>query len=228
VAWSLGSRSDISFGPVIQYSTTDSVAGRIISTTRPYGFGDFGQAGLRLGLYHDARDQVKDPRRGMLLELSGTWYPGIWDVETSFGAVAASAAVYYTFPVPLHPILLVRGSGRKVFGSFPFHEAAFVGGRGSVRRLDRQRYAGDAFLAGTTELQIPVAQFPLIVPLDVGIYAFADAGRVYLDGESPGGWHTGTGVGVWVAIMNPATSIAVELGDQRGRSLIRVKTGVTF
>jgi len=228
VAWSLGSRSDISFGPLIQYSTTDSVAGRIISTLRPDGFGNFGQAGFRLGLYHDARDQVKDPHRGVLLDLSGTWYPAVWDVESSFGAVAASAAVYYTFPVPLHPILLVRGSGRKLFGSFPFHEAAFVGGRGSVRRLDRQRYAGDASLSGTTELQIPVAQFPLVVPLDVGIYGFADAGRVYLDGESPGGWHTGSGVGFWVAIMNPATSITVELGDQRGRSLIRVKTGLTF
>jgi hypothetical protein len=228
IALSLGSRSDLTFGPLIQYSTTDSVAGRIISASRPYGFGNFGQAGLRLGLSHDARDQVKDPHRGVLLDLSGTWYPAVWDVESGFGAVAGSAAVYYTFPIPLHPILLVRGSGRKLFGDFPFHEAAFLGGRGSVRRLDRQRYAGDASVAGTTELQIPVVRFPLVVPLDVGIYGFADAGRVYVDGESPGGWHTGSGVGFWVAIMNPATSITVELGDQRGRSLVRVKTGLTF
>ncbi len=228
VAWSLGSRSDLSFGPLIQYSTTDSTAGRIISASRPYGFGNFGKAGLRLGLYYDARDQVKAPRRGVLLDLSGTWYPAVCDVASAFGAVAASASVYYTIPVPLHPILLVRGSGRKLFGSFPFHEAAFVGGRASVRRLDRQRYAGDASLAGTTELQIPVARFPLILPLDLGIYGFADAGRVYVDGNSPGGWHTGTGVGFWVAILNPATSITVELGDQRGRSLVRVKTGMSF
>lgn len=228
VAVSLGARSDLTLGPLIQYSTTDSVAGRVISAIRPDGFGTFGQAGLRAALYYDARDQVKDPRNGVLLDASGTWFPAVWDVERSFGAIAASAAIYYTFPVPLRPILLVRGSGRKLFGDFPFHEAAFVGGRGSVRRLDRQRYAGDASLSGTTELQIPVARVPLVLPLDLGVYGFADAGRVYVGGSSPGGWHTGAGVGFWVAIMNPATSIAVELGDRRGRSLVRVKTGLAF
>lgn len=228
LAMVLGSRSDLSFGPLIQYSTTDSVAGRIISSSHPYGFGNFGQAGLRLGLYHDARDQVKDPRRGVLIDVSGTWYPAVWDVESAFGAVAASAAFYYTLPVPLRPILLVRGSGRKLFGDFPFHEAAFLGGRGSVRQLDRQRYAGDASLSGTVELQLPIARVPVILPLDTGIYGFSDAGRVYVDGESPGGWHVGSGVGVWIAIMNPATSIAIEFGDQRGRSLVRVKTGLAF
>lgn len=228
IAVSLGARSDLTLGPLIQYSTTDSVAGRVISAIRPVGFGDFGQAGVRAGLFYDARDQVKDPRSGVLLDVSGTWYPAVWDVEKAFAAIAASAAVYYTFPVPLRPILLVRGSGRKLFGEFPFHEAAFVGGRGSVRRLDRQRYAGDASLSGTTELQIPVARVPLILPLDLGIYGFADAGRVYVDGESPGGWHTGAGVGFWVAIMNPATSVAFELGDRRGRTLVRVKTGLAF
>lgn len=228
IAVSLGARSDLTFGPLIQYSTTDNVPGRIVSTLQPYGSGNFGQAGVRAALYYDARDQIKDPRSGVLLDASGTWYPAVWDVERSFAAIAASAAVYYTFPVPLRPILLVRGSGRKLFGEFPFHEAAFVGGRGSVRQLDRQRLAGDASFSGTTELQIPVARVPLILPLDLGIYGFADAGRVYVDGDSPGGWHTGAGVGFWVAIMNPATSIAIELGDRRGRSLVRVKTGLAF
>jgi outer membrane protein assembly factor BamA len=228
IALSLGARSDISFGPVIQYSTTADVPGRIISTQQPYGFGEFGQAGIRLGLFHDGRDAVKDPRRGVLLDLSGAVYPAVWDVESAFGSVAASAALYYTFHLPLRPILLIRGSGRKLFGDFPFHEAAFVGGRGSVRRLDRQRFAGDASIGGTAELQIPVARFALILPLDVGIYGYADAGKVFVDGESPGGWHKGAGFGAWVAIMNPATSIAFELGEQRGRSVVRVKTGLAF
>lgn len=228
VALSLGARSDLTFGPLIQYSTTDNLPGRILSTLQPYGSGDFGQAGLRLGLYHDARDQVKDPRRGVLIDVSGAWYPAVWDLENAFGAVAASAAVYYTFHLPLRPILLIRGSGRKLFGEFPFYEAAFVGGRGSVRQLDRQRYAGDASLTGTAELQIPVARFPLVLPFDVGIYGFADGGRVYVEGESPGGWHTGAGFGFWIAVMNPATSIAIELGERRGRSIVRVKTGLAF
>jgi hemolysin activation/secretion protein len=128
----------------------------------------------------------------------------------------------------VHPVLALRASAKKVVGDFPFHESAFIGGRGSVRQLDRERYAGDASLAGTAELQIPVAKFGFVLPLDVGIYGWADAGRVYFEGESPGGWHKAAGVGLWVGIVNPVTAISLEFGDQRGRSGIRVRTGLTF
>jgi hypothetical protein len=228
LALAVGTRSDVTFGPVVQLSTTDQDPGSFISTVRPYGFGDFGQAGLRLGLYLDERDQARDPRSGLLLDLGATWFPGIWDVESAFGALSAAAAYYYTLPVPLRPVLVLRASAKKLFGDFPYHESAFVGGRGSVRVLDLQRYAGDALLGGTTELQIPLGTVPLVLPFDIGVYGFADAGRVYLDGASPGGWHTGTGVGFWVGILNPSTALTVELGKHRGRSLTRIKTGLNF
>ena len=228
LALAVGTRSDLTFGPVVQLSTTDQASGSFISTVRPYGFGDFGQAGFRLGLYLDERDQARDPRSGVLLDLAATWFPGVWDVESAFGALSAAAAYYYTLPVPLRPILVLRANAKKLFGDFPYHESAFVGGRGSVRVLDLQRYAGDALLGGTTELQIPLGTVPLVLPIDVGVYGFADAGRVYLDGASPGGWHTGTGVGFWVGILNPSTALTVELGKHRGRSLTRIKTGLNF
>lgn len=228
LAYRLNDRSDISLGPVLQYSTTSDIPGRFLSATRPYGFGSFGQAGLRLGVYIDKRDQARDPRNGILADLSGTWYPGVWDVSGAFGVLAAATAAYITLPIPFRPILVLRGSAKQVYGDFPFHESAFLGGRGSVRRLDLQRYAGDASLSGTTELQIPLLKFPMILPLDFGIYGFADAGRVYLAGASPGGWHTGTGVGLWLGIVNPSTAVNFELGDRQGRSLVRVRTGLSF
>jgi hemolysin activation/secretion protein len=142
--------------------------------------------------------------------------------------VSASASFYYTMPIPLRPILALRGGGKKVFGTFPFHESAFLGGRGTVRELERQRYAGDAAVAGTMELQLPIVKFPLILPISFGVYGYGDAGRVYVDGQSPGGWHRGAGVGVWIAVLSPATALNLELGDRRGRTLVRVRTGLTF
>jgi hypothetical protein len=228
VAHALGPRGDLSVGPVLRYSTTDSVSNTFVATTRPYGVGGFGQAGLRMGLHYDARDQPSHPRNGILLDLSATWYLGIWDVEHDFGAASAVATAYYTVPVSLHPIVVLLANAKKLFGEFPFHEAAFIGGRGSVRMLELQRYAGDAALSGTAELRLPLGRVPLILPLDLGIYGFADAGRVYLDGASAGGWHTGTGVGVWIGILDPSTSLNLELGEQGGRTRVRVKTGLNF
>ena len=225
VAFALDDRSDITFGPVLQYSTSDSLAGTINTS---YGFGDFGQAGLRLGLHYDRRDQADNPGGGFLVDVSADWYPGIWDVVSSFGALGGTVTTYHTLPLPLDPILVLRGSGRTLAGDFPFHESAFIGGRGSVRVLDLQRYAGDAGLAGTTELRLPLGRVPVILPFDLGIYGFADAGRVWFEGDSPDGWHAGAGGGFWVGLLNPSLSLNVELGRYRGESRVRVRTGLGF
>ncbi|MHB8078097.1 MAG: hypothetical protein ACYDIE_02415 [Candidatus Krumholzibacteriia bacterium] len=228
LAYALGRRSDLYLGPIVQYSTTAETPDRFLSEQRPYGSGRFGQAGLRLGLLSDGRDRARDPGRGFLLDLTATVYPAMWDVTSPFEVLAAATGSYWTLPVPVHPVLALRAGAKKVFGEFPFHEAAFIGGRASVRELDRERYAGDASLCGTAELQIPVAHFVFLLPIDFGVYGYGDAGRVYVDGASPGGWHTGTGVGFWIGILNPTTAVNLELGDQRGRSALRVRTGLSF
>jgi hypothetical protein len=228
VALSLGSRGDLSFGPVLQYSTSDNGSNSYIATNQPYGSGDFAQAGLRLGLVYDLRDPAEAPRNGMRFDFAATAYPAIGDVDKAFGVLSAGTAIHYTTPIPLHPILILRVNAKKLLGEFPFHESAFIGGSGSVRTLELQRYAGDASLGGTSELRFPLGRVPLILPLDLGIYGFADAGRVFVEGASPGGWHTGSGVGFWVGILNPATALNFELGAGGGRTRIRVKTGLDF
>lgn len=133
VGVALGARSDVSAGPVVQYTRTDNVPGRFISANRPYGFGDFGQAGLRMTVTHDGRDRSIDPRSGIRFDASGSWYPAVWDVREGFGVLAAAASTYFTLPVPAGPKLVLRAGARKVFGEFPFQEAAFIGGRSAVR-----------------------------------------------------------------------------------------------
>ena len=223
-----GSRSSLSFGPVLQYSTIDSTPGRYITGSQPYGFGDFGQAGLQFAFHHDSRQPERSPKGGFLAEVSGSFFPAIWDVQSPFGDLAANAAAYLTIPVPVHPILVFRGGGKVVFGEYPFNEAAFIGGMTTVRTLVMQRYAGDASLYGTAELRIPVARFPLVVPLDVGLFGFFDAGRVYLDGESPGGWHTATGAGFWIGVLDPSTAVSVALTSTAGQTAVLIRAGLSF
>ena len=228
LALDAGARSTLSFGPVIQYSTTDSMPDNFITTSQPYGFGNFGQAGLQFTFHHDSRQPARSPKGGFLADVSGSLFPAIWDVQSPFGGLAASAAAYLTVPVPVHPILVFRGGGNVVFGEYPFNEAAFIGGMTTVRTLVLQRYAGDASLYGTAELRIPVARFPLLVPLDVGLFGFFDAGRVYLDGESPGGWHTATGAGFWIGVLDPSTAVSVALTSTSGQTAVLIRAGIGF
>jgi hypothetical protein len=238
VGLSLNPESEISLGPIVRLTTTDSLAGRFISAQRPYGFADFGQAGLQLKLHYDTRYVADTVKPRAVVDISGTGYPAMWDVKKAYEAVSAVAAAYITLPVKIRPVLALRAGGKKLFGNFPYFDAAFVGGSASLRTEERQRYAGDASLYGTTELRVPVAKFPLIVPLDVGLLGFMDVARVYVNSSqlyfnvpqlavanvggdsSPGGWHKGFGAGFWVGFVNPATSFNVLVTNNHDRRII--------
>jgi hypothetical protein len=226
VAWSLGRRqSDLSLGPVIHYSSTASNTGRFIAREQPYGYGRFGEAGMRLGLRYDGRDKVRGATKGFFVDMSSSAFPAVWDVKSAFSQVSGSAATY--FPLPLRAVLALRGGGKKVWGDAPFHEAAFLGGIDTLTGTNPQRYAGDAAVFGNSELRIPVASIRSLLPIDIGVLGFADAGRVYLDGRSPGGWHSVAGGGLWFGILDPATGVSVLFTSSKDSRVV-VGTGLRF
>jgi hypothetical protein len=217
--------SDISLGPIVRYTTTDSLLNRLIAQQRPYGFARFGQAGLRLKMHMDSRYVADTMKPRVVLDVAGSGYPGMWDVAKPYESVDAWAAAFFTLPMPKKPVLAFRAGGKKLWGNFPYFDAASLGGSETFRTEERQRYAGDASLYGTTELRVPIAKFPFILPLDVGALGFMDAGRVYLNGQSLGGWHSAAGAGFWVGYLNPGTNVNVLFTNQ---SQHRVTTSVGF
>ncbi|HEY5021539.1 MAG TPA: hypothetical protein VII30_03515, partial [Gemmatimonadaceae bacterium] len=217
--------SDISIGPIVRYTTTDSVPNHLIAQQQPYGFARFGQAGLRLKMHLDSKYVPDTLKPRFVLDVLGSAYPGMWDVATHYESVDGFAEAFFTLPVPKKPVLAFRGGGKKLWGPFPYFDAAFLGGSESFRTEEKQRYAGDASLYGSTELRIPIAKFPFILPLDVGALGFADAGRVYLNGASPGGWHSAAGGGFWVGFLNPAINFNVLFTNRSDR---RVTTNIGF
>jgi hypothetical protein len=241
LGYTFGRRSDVSVGPIVKYTVADSTASRFISTARPYGFRKFGQAGMQLRLTHDTRmapdtgrnrggvnftGSVTPPLWGKL-ELTGSVYPKAMDVEETYENIEAVATAYLTFPILTKPVLALRAGGQKLFGDFPWFDAAFIGGSGSLRTEQRQRYAGDASAYGSAELRLPLFEFPFLLPANVGALGFADMARVYVDGESPGGWHRGLGGGLWLGMLNPGTNVNVIWTDNPDRRYL-VSLGFAF
>jgi hypothetical protein len=239
LGWAFTPVTDFTVGPVVKFTTTDSIPGRVISELHPYGFRRFGQAGFAARLVHESdRRLVKhggtadellatDPRHVFTLDASAAVYPAVWDTRTTFATLSAVATSKITLPWPLSPVFATRIGGQQNFGNAPYFESAVLGGRKSVRTLHRQAYAGDAMLYGTAELRVPIASFPFILPLNTGVFGFADAGRVYLDGKSPGGWHTGLGGGVWLGVLRTSTSLSVTFTNHRDRKIL-LGTGFVF
>lgn len=218
IVWSLDSKVDAALGGTVRYSNTQEDPEKFLGTLSPapVGVGDFWQAGGFARLRVDTRDVGAAASRGATLSLTGRVYPEVLDVERTFGTLDAVATTYVTAPIVLQPTLALRAGGRKVWGNFPYFESAFLGGRGSLRGWDAERFAGDASLYGSAELRLLLGAVRLLLPGDLGVFGIADAGRVYLDGESPGGWHAGYGGGFWFSFLGRQNTLSASVvtGDE--------------
>ena len=217
---------DFSIGVIGKYVQPDLIPGRFLTVTRPYGSDDFGQVGARAAMVVDRRDSPRSARRGVILSAAGTFYPKAWSVDSNFGEAHGEMAGYLTFG----PTLALRVGGKQLWGTYPYHEAAFIGGPETVRGLRRQRFAGDASAYGNAELRQRLFDFKLLVPIDVSVFGLADGGRVFLDGEDSNRWHHGVGGGVGLSFLRPENtfSIAAAKGSDDDKVRLYFQGGFGF
>ncbi|MEX2582071.1 MAG: BamA/TamA family outer membrane protein [Gemmatimonadota bacterium] len=180
----------------------------------PAGAADgVGRIGLEGGFRIDTRDDPIFPRSGFRAELSGIGYPPVWDVGEAFGSADVFAATYAPIPGPLPGVLAIRAGMGAALGDYPFYDAAFLGGSHTLRGFGYQRFAGDQAVFGSIELRAPLTEVNLLVRGDLGISAFADAGRVYVDGDSPGGWNQAVGGNLWFAVPVAVATVGYARGE---------------
>jgi hypothetical protein len=215
--------------PTLKYAATDVDPLRAIAIFQPYGTDGFGQVGAQADVTLDTRDWPAAATRGVRAIVGGSVYPAVWDVEETFGEVHGELGTYLSAQsAPLRPTLAVRGAARKVFGAYPFFEAAFVGGAGTVRGLREQRYAGDAAVYGNAELRLALGRVSLLLPTDVGVFGLVDGGRVFLEGESSSKVHTGVGGGLSMGFLSPANTVTFALVRGEDRTSFYLRAGFGY
>jgi hypothetical protein len=222
------SHVDLWVGPTLKFTTTPGTPGRFLALTRPYGVGDFGEVGLGASLRWDLRNQPRAATKGAMVYTEGNYYPAVWSVRSGFGEVHGEASTFLSPDVALQPTLALRVGAKRLWGTFPFHESAFVGGIGTVRGLRLQRYAGNASAWGNAELRLRLFGINLLVPGDVGVFGLADTGRVFLEGEDSRRWHTGVGGGLWVSFLRRENTISVAAASSEGRTRLYFGAGFMF
>ena len=201
----------LSFGPVLKYVNARPRPGSPADVLRPLASDNaFGQIGVQARGDIDRSTGGAVPHSGWRASLLADAYPDIWDADGAFGSMAAKAAAY----IPIGaPVLAFRAGAEHVWGDFPLHEAAFLGGRYTLRGYRWNRFAGDGLVYGAAELRTPITRVELFVRGTLGATAMVDAGRVWFDGASDGGWHAGYGGGLWFASLNRAVSVTYAYGE---------------
>jgi hemolysin activation/secretion protein len=111
---------------------------------------------------------------------------------------------------------------------YPLNEAASLGGANSVRGFVENRFMGDAAVYGNVELRLSLAKFTILLPAELGVFGFGDAGRVYQAGETSDVWHGAAGGGLWLAFLRRANTVALYAAQSVEGTRVYARAGFAF
>jgi hypothetical protein len=250
LTWPLVGSLDLTLAPAVQWAKTQDDED-LVTQEKPYGSGTFGQVGGWARLRLDTRRAMNRtsgtkaalpslfgaagyPVSGVYFEAIGSVFPKVWDVESTYGWVEGQAAGFLTAGSQGRATLAARVGSKHMFGTYPFHNAAVVGGGGffsgldAVRGLRPNRFIGDTSLYGNAELRLYLSRFFLALPGEWGIFGFGDVGRVWLEGETSDTWHSSWGGGLWIGLLSRANSVAFTVAQSDERTAFYIRAGFSF
>ena len=234
-----GSGLELTAGLIASRSNSDENAGRFFGTipsggtSSPrntlYGAVGFVQVGGTATLVYDAPVDPDESANRLRIDLRGATFPAVLDVDETFTKAGGGISAVLSPSVSSGVSLALRVGGEKVWGDrIPWSDAAFLGGSETIRGWADQRFAGDAAVFGSGELRLRVFNPRVVVPVETGIFGFADAGRVYLDGASPGGWHTSVGGGIWFKPIAQSYMLSAGAGVSDEGTKIYILLGLPY
>ncbi len=222
---------DVGIGATGGFSNTKDDPNTFLGQNPVYGVGQFGLVGAMLRL------DLATRKPGMLIEtanrphaslrLRSQYYPKLIDVVDAYGTLDVVGATALPLGVRRWELGL-RAGGKKIWGDAPWFQLAFIGGDNSLRGWAAQRFAGDASLYGDAELRLDLFNYHIIFPSTFGILGLADAGRVWVDGDSPGGWHTGYGGGIWLALRGTRSIVSAAYAESDEDQGLYLNIGFSF
>ncbi len=215
---------ELRVGPVLRWIDPDPDTFSPLRRSGVVGAEDFGLVGARFGVELDRTDSGPVPTRGWTVEADLAGFAPVSGVDAGFGTATAGGAVYV--PIVRDGLnMALRARGAVASDESPVQFAPSIGGRSTVRGYPWRRFVGDAAVSGGAELRAPVGTVNFLIRSQLGLFALADAGRVWFDGDSDGGWHTGVGAGFWLAALGRAVSVTYAYGDTHK---VYLKSGLSY
>jgi outer membrane protein assembly factor BamA len=184
--------------------------------------------GTGLQLYVDTREGSMYPRSGVYVDAKAlNWLitsPGRMPYQRLEADVR-----WYTSPTSFSDaVLALRLGGIATFGGVPFYQTATLGGRRSLRGYEFERFRGDHSVSLSAEVRFPLFRQLIVLPFEFGGFLLGDAGRLWYGGESPGGWRTDGGIGLWGSTFSRELLGVLYIAFAREKPVIRAGLGFDY
>lgn len=218
-------------GASLRYNMTpfDGLAdSSLIKEQTPRGTDDMLTTTLSASGTLDTRNSAMFPERGFYLNISSFWTPEIIDNKYAYTKAIGDLRLYFTAPILSGITLGLRARGERIWGEFPFYDAAFLGGADDLRGFARERFAGDGSVLGSAELRVNLGKFFIIVPGNYGFTVSGESGKVLYKETISDAMHTSINWGVWIAPISKDNIFALTVASSEERTTIILKSGFVF
>lgn len=220
--------SRFSVGSSYKYSDVSYDENTFMSLHKLYGIGNFSFLGFHTALKYDNRDSEIYPYKGFYANLFSDYHPKVLNNDNQYGKSGFDLRTYLTTEEISRTTLALRAAGEKVWGTYPFYEAVFIGGSNSLRGFNRYRFGGDASLFGQGELRMKIGTINFIIPGELGFSFFGETGRVFLKGQNSKKWHFSYGGGVWMSYLARMFNAGFDVGHSKDGFKFYLTTGFSF
>jgi outer membrane protein assembly factor BamA len=136
----------------------------------------------------------------MLFDLNVGITDNLKDTDDIFGFIKSRIGFYNTLVKNRTLVLKTTVNYQLNIGDrYQFYQAANLGGDNGLRGYREQRFTGKSFLVGSADVRYSLPKFKIgLIPLQTGIFAGTDLGRVWLPEEDSKKWHNSYGGGFWI------------------------------
>ena len=190
--------------------------------------GERSQIGMQVGYSLDTRDNELTPYSGFYVNLKAMHYPGLIERELKYQKISLDSRAYLRTEFITTSSLALRFLGAYVWGNYPLHMSAFLGGQPNLLGYERGRFSGDALLYGAAALRSYLFSVKILVPAKVGFSVFAESGRVFYEDENSKKWHPSFGGGVWISFLERELTLNLTVAKSAEDTILYFTTGFMF
>ena len=147
------------------------------------------------------------PNRAMAADIATGYKSNINGYDNSFAYIKPSVSLTY----PLHPsgiaVIATKIAGEAILGdNYEFYHGAVLGGNTSLRAYRNERFNGKSSFYQSTDLRVGVTRFRTnFIPIQMGVSAGFDYGRIWSDNDNSSKWHNDYGGSVWISGFSALT-----------------------